>query len=71
MDTLVKFAHDLYRNRTDASLRIATAPGCRLPVKFKAKDWIKIPTGSSLLHTEVQRDIGAKGYCFFQLAKGD
>ena len=50
----VKIAYDVYRGKTDPSLRLATAPGACLPAHVNAKDW----------------DIGVQGYCFFQVSKG-
>lgn len=70
MNAKIKIHYDVYRNKADPSLRIATAPGARLPVHIKAKDWSLMPSGASPIHSDAPRDIGVNGYCFFQIAKG-
>lgn len=64
-----KQTFDVYCKRTDPTLRLATAPGARLPRQFSPKNWtlIKEP---SLLHSDATRDIAIKGYCYFQVLKG-
>ena len=51
-------------NRT---LRLATMPSAGLPAHLKRKDWVLMPTGKSPLHSDVDMDVSAGGYCFFQL----
>ena len=70
MNANAKIAYDVYRGKADPSLRLATAPGGRLPAHVKAKDWVLMATGSSPLHSDAPRDIGFQGYCFFQVSKG-
>jgi hypothetical protein len=63
---------DVYRGTKDPSLRIATLPGAGLPAHVKKKDWTLMSQqpNAQQLHTDVERDIGAQGYCFFQIVKG-
>jgi hypothetical protein len=63
-----KIVYDVYRGTTDRTLRLATMPGAGLPAHVKRKDWVLLPAGKSPLHSD--RDIGASGYCFFQLVNG-
>jgi hypothetical protein len=70
MNAPVKTAYDVYCLKADPTLRIAVAVGARLPAQFKAADWKPMAKGSSPLHSEASRDIGVKGYCYFQVAKG-
>jgi hypothetical protein len=63
-----KVEYDVYRGTTDTTLRLATMPGAGLPAHVKRKDWVLLPKGKSILHTEVDRDVAVKGYCFFQVA---
>ena len=63
-----KIEYDVYRGTTDPTLRLATMPGAGLPAHVKRKDWVLLPKGKSILHTEVYRDVAVKGYCFFQVA---
>jgi hypothetical protein len=39
-----------------------------LPAHVKRKDWVLLPKGKSIVHTEADRDVAVKGYCFFQVA---
>jgi len=64
----IKIEYDVYRGTTDPTLRLATMPGAGLPAHVKRKDWVLLPKGKSILHTEVHRDVAVKGYCFFQVA---
>jgi hypothetical protein len=70
MNANVKIAYDVYRGKTDPSLRLATAPGGRLPAHVKAKDWVLMPVRSSPLHSDAPTHVGVQGYCFFQISKG-
>jgi hypothetical protein len=60
-------AYDIYRGTTDRSLRLATMPGAGLPAHVKRKDWVLVPKGKPPFPYDIDRDIAAKGYCFFQL----
>jgi hypothetical protein len=62
-----KIAYDVYRGTNDRTLRLATMPGAGLPTHLKRKDWVLMPAGKSPLHSDVARDVGARGYCFFQV----
>jgi hypothetical protein len=62
-----KIAYDVYRGTTDWTLRLATMPGAGLPAHVKRKDWVLLSKGKSPLHSDVDRDIAVRGYCFFQL----
>jgi hypothetical protein len=70
MKANVSVHFDVYRSKTDPSLRIATAADAGLPAHIKAKDWTLLPAGASPLHSDAARDIGVNGYCFFQVEKG-
>ena len=65
-----KIAYDVYRGTTDRTLRLATMPGAGLPAHVQRKDWVFMPTGKSRLPSDVDRDVGAHGYCFFQVVEG-
>jgi hypothetical protein len=67
MDVFVKTECDVYRLKTNPKLRIAVAAGARLPARFKAADWKLVARATSPLHSDASRDIGAKGYCYFQV----
>jgi hypothetical protein len=67
MNATVKTEYDVYCLKTDPTLRIAVAAGARLPARLKAVDWKPMARGTSPLHSDVSRDIGAKGYCYFQV----
>ena len=62
-----KIVYDVYQGTTDRTLRLATMPDARLPAHVKRKDWVLLPAGKSPLHSDVDRDVSARGYCFFQL----
>ena len=65
-----QIAYDIYRGAGDPTLRLANMPGAGLPAHLKRKDWVLMQAGKSPLHSDVDRDVGARGYCFFQLVKG-
>lgn len=66
-----KIAYDIYRGARDRTLRLATMPGAGLPAHVKRKDWVlMMPAGKSPLHSDVDRDVIARGYCFFQVVEG-
>ena len=62
-----KIVYDVYRGTSDPTLRLATMPGAGLPAHVKRKEWVLMPTGKSPLHSDVDRDVSGRGYCFFQL----
>jgi hypothetical protein len=64
-----KIPYDVYRATTDRTLRLATLPGARLPAHLKRKDWVLMPKGKSPLHSDADRDIGVRGFCFFQVVE--
>jgi hypothetical protein len=64
----VKIDYDVYRGTADRSLRLATLPGAGLPAHVKRKDWVLMPKGKPPFPYAIDREIAAKGYCFFQLA---
>ncbi len=64
-----KIVYDIYRGTADRTLRLATMPGAGLPAHVKRKDWALMPKGKSPLHSDVDRDVGTKGYCFFQVVE--
>ncbi len=69
MNATVKIAFDVYRQKADPTLRIAVSPHARLPEQFKAKDWTLMAKGTSPVHSDAPRDIGVKGYCYFQVSR--
>jgi hypothetical protein len=66
----IKPTFDVYRGKTDATLRMATKAGAGLPAHVRHKDWVLMPAGTSPLHSDAARDIGTRGFCFFQVVKG-
>jgi hypothetical protein len=71
MNLPVKITYSVYRSKANPSLRLATAPGARLPADHKPKNWVLMATGSSPVHSDAPKDIALKGYCLFQVAKGE
>lgn len=69
MNATVKISYDVYRGKADPTLRIAIAPGARLPAQFKARDWTLMPPDTSPLHSDAAKDIGMKGYCYFKVGR--
>ena len=65
-----KLAFDVYREKSDATLRMATMAGAGLPAHVRRKEWILLPEGASPLHSDAAKDIAVQGYCFFRLVKG-
>jgi hypothetical protein len=65
-----RIAYDVYRGTADRSLRLATMPGAGLPAHVKRKDWVLMRKGKSPFHSDVERDVAAQGYCFFQVVEG-
>jgi hypothetical protein len=66
-----KTAYDVYRGTTDRTLRLATMSGAGLPAHVKRRDWVLMPKGKSLLHSDVDRDVALKGYCLFRIVTHD
>jgi hypothetical protein len=64
-----KTAYDIYRGTSDRTLRLATLPGAGLPSHVKRKDWALMPPGKSPVHSDADRDVAVKGYCFFQVVE--
>jgi hypothetical protein len=62
-----KIDYDVYRGTADRTLRLATLPGAGLPAHVKRKDWVLLPEGKPPFPYDIDRDVAAKGYCFFQL----
>jgi hypothetical protein len=69
MNTTPKQAFDVYRKKTNSTLRLATAPGAGLPRQFPVKEWI-LTKEPSTLHSDATKDVAVKGYCYFQVLKG-
>ena len=63
-----KVDYDVYRGAVDRTLRLATILGAGLPAHVKRKDWVLMPKGKPPFPYDIDRDVAAKGYCFFQLA---
>ena len=61
-----KVTFDVYRKRTNPTLRLAVAPGAGLLGQFASKDWTLVEQPSAL-HSDVSEDVTTNGYCFFQL----
>ena len=64
-----KLTFDVYRGKNDATLRLATMAGAGLPPHVNRKLWVLMPAGTSPLHSDAAKDIGARGYCLFQVVK--
>ena len=69
MNVTVKIAYDVYCQKADPTLRVAIAPGARLPARFKARDWKLMAPDTSPLHSDASKDIGLKGYCYFKVGR--
>ena len=65
-----KIEYDVYRGTADRTLRLATMPGAGLPAHVRRKDWILMPKGKSPVHSDAERDVTVRGYCFFQVVQG-
>jgi len=64
-----KITYDIYRGTADRTLRLATMPGAGLPAHLKRKEWVLMPKGKSPVHSDAVRDVGMRGYCFFQVVE--
>lgn len=62
---------DVYQKNTDPALRLATMMGAGLPAHVKRKEWVLMPKGQSLIHSDADRDIAVQGFCLFQVVDGD
>jgi hypothetical protein len=40
-----------------------------LPAHLKRKAWVLMPKGKSPVHSDADRDVGIRGYCFFQIVE--
>jgi hypothetical protein len=58
---------DVYRNRANPTLRVATWRRPAASVSIKGLDLVTEP---SVLHSDVSEDVTTKGNCYFQLVKG-
>jgi hypothetical protein len=65
-----KIAYDVHRGTSDRTLRLAIMPGAGSSAHVKSKDWVLMAAGKSPLHSDVDRDVIARGYCFFQVVEG-
>ena len=63
MSSTPKQTFDVYRKRTNPTLRLAVAPGAGLPGQFASRD-------STLVEEPSVLHVATKGYCYFQLVKG-
>jgi hypothetical protein len=63
-------AYDVCRGTTDRTLRLATTPDAGLPAHVNRKDWVLPPAEKSPDHSETVRDVGIRGYRFFQVVEG-
>jgi DNA-binding Xre family transcriptional regulator len=59
MSATPKQTFDVYRNRTNPTLRLAVAPGAGLPGQFASKDWTLVEA-PSVLHSHVSEDVKPK-----------
>ena len=64
-----KVVYDIYSGTADRTLRLATMPGAGLPAHVKRTEWGLMPKGKSPVHSDAVRDIGIRGYCFFQVVE--
>ena len=58
---------DVYRDRCDPTLRIATLLDAGLPRHVDAEDWELMPAGTSQIIDDADADIEAWGFCLFKL----
>jgi hypothetical protein len=59
--------YDIYQGTDDPSLRMATEIGGGLPGHVDPADWELMPSGASDLYVDMDEDIEARGFCFYQL----
>jgi hypothetical protein len=63
--------YDIYRNKNESSLRVATRPSAGLPSHFKAEEWELLPAGSlESLKVDFEaaaEDIEDHGFYYFRL----
>lgn len=59
--------YDIYQGRDDPSLRMATEIDAGLPGYFDPTEWVLMPPGVSQLYPDMDEDIAARGFCFYQL----
>jgi hypothetical protein len=62
--------YDVYCGTADRTLRLAIMPGAGLPAHLKRMDWVLMPKGKSLIHSDADRDVGIRGY-FFRSSTAD
>jgi hypothetical protein len=61
---------EVYLRASDRALRVATSVGAGLPGHLKRKEWVLLPRGNSLVHTDAARDIAVQGFCLFRVVDG-
>jgi hypothetical protein len=64
-------AYDIYCNRKDRRLRMATRVGAGLPAHVSAEDWLALPFGTPLAIEDIDEDIAVRGFCFYRLVDGE
>jgi hypothetical protein len=63
-------AYDVYQKISDPALRLATGIGTGVPAHLKRKEWVLMPSGKSLVHSDAARDIAIQGFCLFRIVDG-
>jgi hypothetical protein len=58
---------DIYRDKKDHALRLATLPGAGLLAHVDAAEWELMAPGTSQIHKDAASDIAALGFCLFRL----
>ncbi len=58
---------DVYHDKCDPTLRIATLLGAGLPSHVDAEDWELMPAGTSQIIDDADADIEAWGFCLFKM----
>lgn len=66
-----KTKYDVYQRISDRELRLATSTGAGLPAHVKRKEWVLMPNGKSLVHSDADRDIAVQGFCLFRVVDSD
>jgi hypothetical protein len=66
-----KTEFDVYSRAGDRALRLATSKGAGLPAHVKSKEWLLMPKGKSLVHSDAGRDIAIQGFCLYRIVDGD
>jgi hypothetical protein len=58
---------DTYEHKRHRGERLATRPGAGLPDHVSARDWTLMPAGLSQIMDDVEDDIAARGFSYFQM----